>query len=265
MLQAIRFVNVQFQALVHIWKRNANPSDFVWLARFRLLMIYVVIKSVLLLVVGVVGVNIRADFTLASFNTTLLLWTGTLLSICASILLLLLGLGLASKRWPRLAGMVILCIADICVLVAVFYACVTGSFWLLLIVLVVISCTTPLFVERISRFAKNYEHSKYQLARMQRDLEKLLQQHEQELARAIESERSSLRREIHDKLMQELSAVLLQTSVMLMHNSVDGNVQLSATEAAKMETSLRRVATEARNVMQALKPTQSQSIEIRGE
>jgi signal transduction histidine kinase len=122
-----------------------------------------------------------------------------------------------------------------------------------------------LFIERISRFAKNYEHSKYQLARMQRDLERLLQQHEQELIRAIESERSSLRREIHDKLMQELSAVLLQTSVMLMRNAVDGNVQLSATEAAKMETSLRRVAIEARNVMQALKPTQSPSIETKGE
>ena len=250
MFETIR--NLQQQVVSHIWQlRNAKPPDFFWLARFRLLTLYVVVKGALLIVIGLIGVHYM--FSLAFPVITLLFWASIILSVCASSLLLFLGLGLASKRWSRRLGVAILLISDICVLIAILCASIVSSFVLLLVVVVVISCTTPLLAERISRYAQHYERSKYQLLHIQRDLDKILQEHTKELASAIASERSTLRREIHDKLMQELSAVLLQISVALMRNSVNGNVQLSAAEAAKLEASLRRVATEARNVMQELK------------
>jgi len=113
-----------------------------------------------------------------------------------------------------------------------------------------------LFVERISRYAKSYEQSKYELLSIQHKLDMLLRRYSQELARGIQSERLSLSRELHDGLMQELSTILLQLSTLLMRNSVDGNVQLSAAETANMEASLRRVIAEARSVMQELKTPQ---------
>lgn len=249
MLQALRAASA-------VWKRKAGPTDFVWLARFRLLAFYVILKGVLLGVVGLVGLRLSSVITPTSMNFSLLLWTGTILSICASLLLLVLGLVLASRRKPRFVGMSILCIADVWVLMAVFCASVLGSFFLLLVVLMVISCTTPLFVERISRFAKSYEYSKNKLMSMQRDLDLLLQHYSQEVAKAVESERSSLRRELHDKLMQELNAALLEIGIMLMDNSVDGNVQLNAVEVAQLEVSLQRVAAEAQRVMRDLKTSQ---------
>ncbi len=56
--------------------------------------------------------------------------------------------------------------------------------------------------------------------------------------------------------MQELSVVLLQISMMLMHSSADGMLQLNAEETARLEASLRRVVAEARNIMQDLKTPQ---------
>jgi len=141
--------------------------------------------------------------------------------------------------------------ADICVLLAVMCACILGSrsTLLLLAVLAITSCTTPLFVERISRDAKSSEQSKYELMSIQL-------RYYQELTRAIQSERSSLSSELHDRLMQELSVVLLQISMMLMHSSADGMLQLNAEETARLEASLRRVVAEARNIMQDLKTPQ---------
>ena len=195
--------------LARIWNKQAGPSDFVWLARFRLLAIYVILKAALLLAVGLVGMRINTITLPSPLSFILLHWIITILS-------------------P----------------------------FLLLLEFAIVSCTTPLFVERISRYAKSYEQSKYELLSIQHKLDMLLRRYSQELARGIQSERLSLSRELHDGLMQELSAILLQLSTLLMRNSVDGNVQLSAAETANLEASLRRVIAEARSVMQELKTPQ---------
>jgi len=247
---ALQNIHSWLLSIPRIWKKPENPSDFVWLARFRLLALYIMIKSALLLLVGVVGLRIQS-IDPSSFGFALLHWIIALLSICAFSLLLLLGFFLASKRRPRLIGIAMLCMADICVLLAVMCACILGSrsTLLLLAVLPITSCTTPLFVERISRDAKSSEQSKYELMSIQL-------RYYQELTRAIQSERSSLSSELHDRLMQELSVVLLQISMMLMHSSADGMLQLNAEETARLEASLRRVVAEARNIMQDLKTPQ---------
>src|SRR6266480_780199 len=255
MQTALQNIHSWLLSIPRNWKKPENPSDFVWLARFRLLSLYIILKSALLLLVGVVGLRIHS-IAPSSFDFALLHWIIALLSICAFILLLLLGLVLASKRRPRLIGIAMLCIADICVLLAVMCACILGSTLLLLVVLAIISCTTPLFVERISRYAKSSEQSKYELMSIQQRLDTVLIRYYQELTRAIQSERSSLSSELHDRLMQELSAVLLQISMMLMHSSADGTLQLNAEETARLEASLRRVVAEARNIMQDLKTPQ---------
>ena len=255
MLQVVRAIHVRLHVASTFWKRKAGPTDFVWLARFRFLALYVILKSALLGVVGLVGLRLSTTITLASMNYSLLLWAGTILSICASSLLLILGLILASRRKSRFVAMIILCIADVWVLMAVFCAGILGSFFLLLLVLIVISCTTPLFVERISRFAKSNEYSKYELMSLQRERELLLQHSSQEVAAAVDSERSFLRRELHDKLMQELNAMLLQIGLMLM-DSEDGIVQLSAFEVEQLEASMQRLVAEAQRVMRDLKTPQ---------
>jgi signal transduction histidine kinase len=255
MQTALQNIHSWLFSLPRIWKKSENPSDFVWLAHFRLLALYILLKSALLFLGGVVGLRIHS-IAPSSFNFALLHWIVAFLSICAFILLLLLGLVLASKRRPRLTGLALLCIADMCVLLAIMGACLLGSTLLLLVVLAIISCTTPLFVERISRYAKSSEQSKYELLSLQQRLDTLLIRYYQELTRAIQSERSSLSSELHDRLMQELSAVLLQISMTLMRSSADGTLQLNAEETARLEASLRRVVAEARNIMQDLKTPQ---------
>jgi signal transduction histidine kinase len=123
---------------------------------------------------------------------------------------------------------------------------------LLLVVLVFISCTTSLLVERISRYAKRFLQSNGELASMKYERDILLLQFSQQLARAIEDERQSLKREIHDGLMQELSALLLQVSVMIMRNSEDSVLQLNAADVAKLEAALRRAVVETRSLMSIL-------------
>lgn len=237
------------QALVDAWKRQVGPTDFIWLARFRLLTVYVVLKVAVMLTMGVVGISLQAFFR----PFPLLLWISAALSISGSVLLLILGLVLASRSWPRWLGLLLLATADLCVISAMFFACALGDLFLLLIVFVSISCTTPIFVERISRYARSFEHSKAELMSIQNKLNELLCQYQQELVAAVESERAALRREIHDRLMQELSASLLQISILLMRHSADDGLRLNATEAARLEASLRRTVTEARSVMQDLK------------
>jgi signal transduction histidine kinase len=256
---ALQNIHTWLGTLSRIWKKQAGPSDFVWLARFRLLTIYVLLRSGLVLIVGVVGTNIETTISPSAFNV--LLWTITTLSICAIALLLILGLALAGKPRPRHIGITMLCLADGCMLLAVMCACILDSLLLLLIVLAIISCSTPLFVERISRYATSYKQSKYELMSTQQKLNAFLHQYSQELAKAIQSERSSLSRELHDRLMQELSVVLLQVSCMLMRKSGDGNLQLNAEETAKLEASLRSVVTEARSMMLNLKTPQPTSVE----
>ncbi len=52
--------------------------------------------------------------------------------------------------------------------------------------------------------------------------------------------------------MQELSALLLQVSVMIMRNSEDGVLQLNAADVAKLEAALRRAVVETRGLMSVL-------------
>src|SRR5215469_11296293 len=149
-------------------------------------------------------------------------------------------------------GLVILVASDICLLLAVIYASILNKLVVLLVVLVFISCTTPLLVERISRYAKRFLQSKGELASMKYERDILLLRSSQQLAMAIENERQSLKREIHDGLMQELSALLLQVSIMIMRNSEDGVLKLDATDVARLEAALRRAVVETRGLMSVL-------------
>ena len=57
----------------------------------------------------------------------------------------MLGLTLASTRMrrPRLLGLVLLCVADVCVVLVVLYACMLNAPFMLLLMLVVTSCHDP--------------------------------------------------------------------------------------------------------------------------
>ena len=237
--------------LSRIWNKRPGPRDVVWLARFRSLTVYVILKGLLLITIGVIGTRIDATIPPGAFDSSLLFWSGTLLSAAATIVLLILGLTVASRhQHTRSLGVVMLCVADACVLLVVMYACTFGNIWLLLFTLVVISCTTPLFVERISRYANSYQQSKRELQRIQQTLDALLYQYSLELSHAIESERLAFRQKIHDGLLQELSTAQLQVGIMLMRNSRNGTIQLSADEFSALEVSLHRVIDDARALMQ---------------
>ncbi len=241
-----------FFTLARIWNKRTEPRDFVWLARFRSLVVYVILKGVLLLAVGLIGTRIKLTLSPGSLDSSLFHLIGTLLSIGTSILLLILGLALASTRTyrPRSLGLVLLCVADVCVVLVVMYACILDNIFLLLLMLVFTSCTTPLFVERISRYAKSYQQSKRELQRIQQTLDEILYQYSQQLANAIESERSSFRQKIHDGLMQDLSTAQLHVGILLMQNARNGKAQYSAADFAEVEASLHRVIDDARALMQ---------------
>jgi signal transduction histidine kinase len=232
-----------------IWQKRADPADFVWLARFRLLTIYTIFKSFLLLAAGIIGKRLNDLLAYSTHDLSILLWVGITLGLSAAILLLVSGLVLASRLGSRSIGLLILGASDICILLAVMYACILNNLFLLLVILILTACTTPILVERISRYAKRFLKSSSELENMKHELDMLLLQHTQLLTKAIERERMSMKREIHDGLMQELSALSLQISVMIMHKSVDGALQLNATDVVKLETALRRAVAEARNVM----------------
>jgi len=245
------------RALTYTWKKHVEESDFVWLARFRLLAIYSILRSGLLLAAGITGIKLQTSISTSPFHSTLLLWLSIAFATSAGILLLVLGLKLASKLiLSRSIGVTILFITDIFMLLAVMYACISNNLLLLLIIVAFVTCATPLFVERISRFAKSFKHSRYQLIQAQQERDALLLQYTQELTEAIEQERFSLRREIHDGLMQELSGSLLQVSIIIMRNSVDGTLLLDAPEVARLEAALRNSVTEARRVMENLSASQ---------
>lgn len=239
-----------------ILQRRADSSDFVWLARFRLLIIYTILKGFLILTAGVLGARLSFLLSPSAFSLTALLWIGIILGMSISILLLISGLVLASKARPRSLGLALLVASDVCVLLAVLYASILDNLSVLLIVLVFISCTTPLLIERISRYAQRFLQSNHELANLKNERDILLLQFSQQLARTIERERQSLKREIHDGLMQELSALLLEVSVMIMRNSSDGVMQLSAVEVSRLEEALRRAVAEARKMMYDLQTSQ---------
>ena len=152
-----------FLTLTRIWKKRTGPKDFVWLARFRSLTIYVILKSTLLLLVGLIGTRIKSGVPPSVFDSSFFYLSGILLSVGACILHLMLGLMLASMRMrrTRMLGLMLLCVADMCVVLVVLYACILNDTFVLLLMLVVTSCTTPLFVERISRYARSFQQSKH--------------------------------------------------------------------------------------------------------
>src|SRR5258708_29929058 len=149
-----------------MWQKRADSSDFVWLARFRLLSLYTLFKSLLLLAAGVAGLNLSALLSPSTRNLTPLLWLGIILGLCAGALLLVLGLVLASKRRPRSIGLVILVASDICLLLAVIYSSLLGQLFILLFVFFFISCTSTLLVERINRYSKRFFYIKPELSKL---------------------------------------------------------------------------------------------------
>jgi signal transduction histidine kinase len=251
-----QFGHIWVSTISRVWKKRAGPSDFVWLARFRLLTLYTLFKSFLILAAGTIGLRLNNLLAHSGHDLSILLWVGITLGMSAAILLLVSGLVLASRQGSRSNGLLILFSSDICILLAVMYACILNNLFLLLVILILTSCTTPIFVERISRYAKRSLKSSSELENLKHELDMLLLQHTQHLAKAIERERMSLKREIHDGLMQELSALSLQMSVMIMRKSTDGALQLNATDVVKLETALHRAVAEARNVMTVLQTQQ---------
>ncbi|MEO8974129.1 MAG: hypothetical protein ABI406_21275 [Ktedonobacteraceae bacterium] len=222
------------------------------MARFRSLTIYVILKSALLLLVGLIGTRIKNVVPPSLFDSSFFYLSGILLSIVTCILHLMLGLTLASTRMrrPRSLGLILLCVADVCVVLVVLYACILNNTLILLLMLVVTSCTTPFFLERISRYARSFQQSKHELQRIQQTLDELLRQYSDQLANSIEYERSSFRRKVHDGLMQDLTTAHLQVGILLMRNDRDSKAQFSVEDFADVEASLHRVIDDARVLMQ---------------
>lgn len=240
------------------WRRRADATDFVWLARFRFLSLYSIIKFGLLLVVGVVGLHLHSLLSLAASNSLVIRLPGIALAIIASILVLLLGLGLASRfRMSRTLGISMLVAIDICILLAVMYAGILQNMVLLLFITALISCTTPLLVERISRYAKRSTYNALELVQAQYERDLLLLKHSQELFGAIENERSFLKHELHDGLLQELSALQLQFGLLLMRNKNEDILYLDADEVKKLKGNVDRAISEGRKVMQDLQSSTS--------
>jgi signal transduction histidine kinase len=254
-LQRIQSV---IQTLSNEWRRQADATDFVWLARFRLLFLYSAIKFVLMLLLGITGLHLHSLLSPTADNSVLLRLPGVALAVIASILVLLLGLGLASRfRISRSIGVSILVAIDICILLAVMYAGVLQNMLLLLFISALISCTTPLLVERISRYAKRSTHHALELMQAHYERDLLVLQHSQELSGAIENERSVLKHDLHDGLLQELSALQLQFSLLLLRNNQDDLLHLSADEVNKLKGNVDRTISEARKVIQDLQTSAS--------
>ncbi len=260
MKSASQLFRLWVSTISSIWQKSADSTDFVWLARFRILVIYTILKSLVILAAGLFGMRLSSLLSPSSLNLTLPLWIGVILGMSISTLLLISGLMLASKRRSRSIGLAMLGASDICVLLAVLYSSILNNLFMLLIVLVFISFTTPLLIERISRYAQGFLRSKHELASLKDERDFLLLRFYQELAKAIESEHLSLKREIHDGLMQELSALSLQVSMMIMRNSADSALQMNASEVARLEATLRRAVAEARKVMYNLHENETQLV-----
>ena len=239
-------------------RRPAHETDFVWLARFRFLSLYSAIKFGLLLLMGIVGLRLHALLSPAADNSLLIRLPGLALALIASVLVLLLGLGLASKfRLSRYVGISILVAIDICIILAAMYAGLLQNMLLLLFITAFISCTTPLLIERISRYAKKSTHNELELIYAQHEHDLLVLQHSQELSGAIENERSFLKHELHDGLLQELSTLHLQFSLLLVRNKQDDRLYLNADDIKTLKGDVERTMSEARKVIQALQTSAS--------
>jgi signal transduction histidine kinase len=244
-----------YVSLSRLLKRSADSSDLIWLGRFRLLTLYTLLKSLLLLAAGVISASLRSLQSGSLLSHIPLVWIGIFLGMTIATLLLFVGLVVASHDRTRSRGLLMLGTSDLCILLAVVFASLLNNLFLLLITLVFLSCTTPLLIERISRYARRFQQSSSELENMKNAADMLLLQLTQNLAQALERERMSLKREIHDGLMQELCALSLQISLMIRRKSEDGALRLDATEVVKLETALRRAVTETRSVMAGMQNT----------
>ncbi|SRR5579871_2037373 len=243
----------QMDSLVHIWKRDASALDFIWLARFRFLYLYSFFKFLLILLAGMIGTQFHMLFSPSTRASLLFLAIVISLGIIALVLLLVLGFGFANRfRLSRSNGILLLCATDLCLVLAVLSASMFESKLPLLLVLGLTSCITPLFVERISRYARRFTFKAIELVEARQENEMLLLKHAEELEKAIEQERLSLKHELHDGLLQELSALLLQVSLILMRNSADERVQFKAEEAEKLKIALDRAVHEARDLIETM-------------
>ena len=162
MVTVPQFGRICVSAISRIWQKRASQSDFVWLARFRLLILYTLFKSFLILAAGTIGLKFNNLLVQSGYDLAPLLWVGITLGLSAAILLLVSGLVLASRQGSRSNGLLILGASDICILLAVMYACILNNVFLLLVIFILTSCTTPIFVERISRYAKRFLKSSYE-------------------------------------------------------------------------------------------------------
>ncbi len=244
-----------YVSLSHLLKRAADSSDFVWLGRFRFLTLYTILKGVLLLTVGVLYMRLGSFPSRPTLTLIPHFWIHLLLGISTFTLLLITGLVMASGYRSRLLGLALIGASDVCVVSAILYAVLMSNLALLFILLVFISCTTLFLIERISRYSRRFLQSSSELENMKNTADMLLLQLTQNLTQALERERMSLKREIHDGLMQELCALSLQISMMIRRKSEDGAIRLDATDVVKLETALRRAVTEAQNVMAGMQNT----------
>lgn len=253
-MQAVyRFIQSAMQAVLRTWKRRTDASDFVWLARFRFLFLYSALKFGLLLLTGIVGLHLHAWLFPAANNSLFIYLPGLALAIIATTLVLLLGLGLASSfRISRMAGISFLVATDIFTLLAVLYACILQNMLLLLVIIALISCTTPLLVERINRYVKQYIHHALELMQAHYEHNQIMLQHSRELTGAIENERSFLQRELHNGLLQELSVLQLQLGLLLKRNEHNGKLYLNVEEVKKLKGDVECATNEARKLIQDL-------------
>jgi signal transduction histidine kinase len=248
-------IRTWYLSLSGLLKRSADSSDFVWLGRFRFLTLYTFLKGLLLLTAGVVYMRLNSFPTRPAFTLTPHFWVLLLLGMTTFTLLLITGLVMASEYRPRSIGLMLIGASDVCIVLAILYAALVSNLALLFILLVFISCSTLFLIERISRYAGRFQQSSSQLEIMKNEVDMLLLQLTQILTQAIERERMSLKREIHDGLLQELCALSLQMSIVIRHKSEDGALQLNATDVVKLEATLRRAVSETRNVMAGMQNT----------
>ena len=244
-----------YVSLSRLLKGSADSADFVWLGRFRFLILYTIFKGVLLLTIGVLSTQLSSFQTSYAISPTPPFWIFMFLGTTIFTLLLVAGLVMASEYWPRSIGLALIGASDVCIVSAILYAVFVSNLTLLLILLVFISCTTPFLIERISRFARRFKKSSSELENMKNEADMLLPQLTQSLMQAIESDRTSFKREIHDGLLQELCALSLQMSVLIRRKSEDGAIRLDATDVVKLETALRRAVSETRSVMAGMQNT----------
>lgn len=240
------------QKVLREWKRRASAADFVWLARFRILFIYSALKFGLILLLGFVGFFLHSILFPAANSSLFIYLPGVALIIIATSLVLLLGLGMASRfRISRITGISFLLATDIFTLLAVLYACILQNMLLLLVIIALIACTTPLLIERINRYAKRYIHQALELIHSQNEHDKILQ-HSQELSHAIEKERSLLQHELHNGLIQDLSVLQLQLSILLKHNGQNNILYLNKDEVKRLKNTTESASYKARKLMQDL-------------